>query len=458
MLISAHQPPYALRHSQMEAMFLSVIDIYSHEFEASNMNRLIISETTIFDVLHQFFYHSNITVCKAALEVYVRRAYISYEMVALHHLSICASNDNKPYIPATGFHFILPSSHHSIAFQLYESKPESTSVPKNNELTASLNSSNYRIGLITAFNNLEHIEQHFDELLKVLRTSDKELFLELSDEPLSESPSDQAQGTTDLGSSRERTNLFKLDFENDNIHILNIAIKQDISDDSILSKQFENFCQIKSAKLIEHGVRRVTFIVCQLYCFPRYFTYRQRDGFTEDKIYRHLEPALAFQLEINRLRNYDLEAVPTANQRMHLYLGKAKSTSPDQQVTDYRFFIRAIIRHSDLITKEASYEFLQNEGERLLLEALDELEVAFTHPAAKRTDCNHIFFNFVPKVTMDPTKVSILYNIAHCKVTLKKTSIFIFRLPKMLKLWLIITLSDLENYEYFKLNFECLLD
>jgi hypothetical protein len=48
----------------------------------------------------------------------------------------------------------------------------------------------------------------------------------------------------------------------------------------------------------------------------------------KDTIYRHLEPALAFQLEISRLRNYDLEAIPTANQKMHLYLGKAKVLAP----------------------------------------------------------------------------------------------------------------------------------
>ena len=76
-----------------------------------------------------------------------------------------------------------------------------------------------------------------------------------------------------------------------------------------------------------------------------------------------------------------------------------------QEVTDFRFFIRSIIRHSDLITKEASFEFLQNEGERLLLESMDELEVAFSHPLARRTDCNHIFMNFVPTVTLDPAKV-----------------------------------------------------
>ena len=34
-----------------------------------------------------------------------------------------------------------------------------------------------------------------------------------------------------------------------------------------------------------------------------------------------------------------------------------------------------IVRHSDLITAAASFEYMKNEGERLLLEALDELEV-----------------------------------------------------------------------------------
>lgn len=72
--------------------------------------------------------------------------------------------------------------------------------------------------------------------------------------------------------------------------------------------------------------------------------------FAEDRIYRHLEPALAFQLELSRMRNFDLTAVPCANHKMHLYLGAAK-VKEGAEVTDHRFFIRAIIRHSDLITK-----------------------------------------------------------------------------------------------------------
>lgn len=50
------------------------------------------------------------------------------------------------------------------------------------------------------------------------------------------------------------------------------------------------------------------------------------------------------------MRNFDLTAIPCANHKMHLYLGAAK-VEAGAEVTDYRFFVRAIIRHSDLVTK-----------------------------------------------------------------------------------------------------------
>lgn len=133
-------------------------------------------------------------------------------------------------------------------------------------------------------------------------------------------------------------------------------------EDTVLSEKFTAICVQKRPLLIERGIRRITFVVLFRRQHPKFFTFRARDNFNEDRIYRHLEPALAFQLEINRLRTYELEALPTSNQKMHLYLGKAK-VAKGQEVTDYRFFIRSIIRHSDLITKEASFEYLQNEGE-----------------------------------------------------------------------------------------------
>lgn len=189
------------------------------------------------------------------------------------------------------------------------------------------------------------------------------------------------------------------------IHILCVAVRdQGDMDDGEMSKMFGDFCHLHNEELFRRGIRRITFAALKKRQFPKFFTYRSRDFYAEDRIYRHLEPACAFQLELGRMRTYDLEALPTSNQKMHLYLGRAK-VAKGQEVTDYRFFIRSIIRHSDLITKEASFEYLQNEGERVLLEAMDELEVAFSHPQSKRTDCNHIFLNFGPTVIMDPTKI-----------------------------------------------------
>jgi len=127
--------------------------------------------------------------------------------------------------------------------------------------------------------------------------------------------------------------------------------------------------------------------------------------FEEDKIFRNLEPALAYQLELYRLRSFDLEFVPTSNHSVHIYLGKGKIHNKQNDTPDYRLFARTIIRHSDLVTKEASYEYLQNEAQRTLLEAMDELEIAMSHPLANKTDCNHVFMCFVPTVCIEPSKV-----------------------------------------------------
>lgn len=44
---------------------------------------------------------------------------------------------------------------------------------------------------------------------------------------------------------------------------------------------------------------------------------------------------------------------------------------------------------------------------------MDELEVAFNNTIV-RTDCNHIFLNFVPTVIMDPSKVCFLGSCFLC--------------------------------------------
>ncbi|KAK7068522.1 hypothetical protein SK128_027163 [Halocaridina rubra] len=392
-LIAAHQPAYELRYNQMESIFLPAIDMYGHSFHPENLQKLILSETSIFDVLHAFFYHNKMSVRMAALEVYVRRAYISYELTCLQHKELYGG------VCVVFFQFLLPSSHpNRIPHNKVWSTLEYTD-PHHAPIDPPTNLENcQRMGIMATFKTFEEFELCFSDVMDFFQPSESgALEGEFS-------PRDRLSTSIKLGASIN-------DFMGQNqeikdpIHIINVGIcMEDEKDDSELSEQFSIFCASKKKELCEAGIRRITMVIFYKRQFPRYFTYRSRDEFQEDRIYRHLEPALAFQLEINRLRTYDLEALPTANRKMHLYLAKAK-VADGQEVTDYRFFIRSIIRHSDLITKEASFEYLEKEGEKLLLEAMDELEVAFSHSLAKRTDCNHVFLNFVPTVIMNPSKI-----------------------------------------------------
>ncbi|XP_075760885.1 acetyl-CoA carboxylase 1 isoform X5 [Pelodiscus sinensis] len=389
-LIASHLPSYELRHNQVESIFLSAIDMYGHQFCIENLQKLILSETSIFDVLPNFFYHSNQVVRMAALEVYVRRAYIAYELNSVQHRQL---KDNTCVVE---FQFMLPTSH-----------PNRGNIPTLNRMSFSSNLNHYgmvhvasvsdvlldnsftppcqRMGGMVSFRTFEDFVRIFDEVMGCFCDSPPQ------------SPTFPEAGHASLYEEDKNA-------RDEPIHILNVAIKTDCDiDDDGLAATFRAFTQSKKSVLIDHGIRRLTFLVAQKREFPKFFTFRARDKFEEDRIYRHLEPALAFQLELNRMRNFDLTAIPCANHKMHLYLGAAK-VEVGTEVTDYRFFVRAIIRHSDLVTKEASFEYLQNEGERLLLEAMDELEVAFNNTNV-RTDCNHIFLNFVPTVIMDPSKI-----------------------------------------------------
>uniref|UniRef100_A0A667YY98 acetyl-CoA carboxylase n=1 Tax=Myripristis murdjan TaxID=586833 RepID=A0A667YY98_9TELE len=402
-LIASHLPSYELRHNQVESIFLSAIDMYGHQFCPENLKKLILSETSIFDVLPNFFYHSNQVVCMAALEVYVRRAYIAYELNSLQHHQL------QDGTCAVDFQFMLPSSHpnscsfpDSVHLGLTWSVcvlPVRVAVPMNSSgqlemrrqsselfLEGALSPPCQRMGAMVAFECFDDFKKNFDEVISSFA------------DPLLESPL-----FSEVCSSLYDEDNCKNMRENP-IHIINVSIKSaDTEDDDALVTAFTAYAQSKKALLFEYGIRRITFLIAQKRGDELWLSICNSAQFQEDRIYRNLEPALAFQLELNRMRNFDLTAVPCANHKMHLYLGAAR-VQEGAEVTDYRFFIRAIIRHSDLITKEASFEYLQNEGERLLLEAMDELEVAFSNTTV-RTDCNHIFLNFVPTVIMDPSKI-----------------------------------------------------
>ncbi|XP_060601349.1 acetyl-CoA carboxylase-like isoform X2 [Ruditapes philippinarum] len=407
-LIAAHQPPYELRHNQMENIFLSAVDMYGHDFCPESLQKLINSESAIYDVLQEFFFHNNALVRVAALEVYIRRAYIAYELNCLVHRHLHEG------VCVVEFRFVLPRSHpNRMMVTRFDSRNHSMASIDSSESSVENYDDNHidqldeppvasRMGVMAAFSSFDEFTKYFDSIMDVF----------VMEEDLPDSPIDIEDGFgfepgKEDTISVQSVTVSDAGADNEPIHIINIAIQTTVTtDDETLSAQFSAFCKEKNHTMAERGIRRITFVVLRKKILPKYFTFRAKFKFNEDRIYRHLEPGLAFQLEINRMRNFDLETIPTANYRMHVYLGKAKQVAKGKEVSDYRLFVRCIIRHSDLVTKEASFEYLHNEGEKTLLEAMDSLEVAFSHPMASKTDCNHIFLNFVPTLTLaEPGKL-----------------------------------------------------
>jgi hypothetical protein len=148
-LIASEKPSYELRHNHIEKMFLDAInrtttsDITYDNLGISSglvhLHKLITDESSVFDVLGGFFYHSDPRVRAAALEVYVRRAYTSYEVTGLTNLKISVnetpaaedynreSNLRRQSIsvlentgkPGVKFDFLLPHHYHfSYEFEL----------------------------------------------------------------------------------------------------------------------------------------------------------------------------------------------------------------------------------------------------------------------------------------------------------------------------------------------------
>ena len=318
-LIESEKPSYELRYNHAEKMFLDAVS--KTDDSASNLYKMITDDSAIFDVLGEFFYHADNGVRQAALEVYVRRAFTSYDMTLLEHLVLPAGPS------AVNYEFILPSAHPTRSVQ-------SVRPPSDDNWSMTWDSSDEckRTGVMAAFLSFEDFVSQFDSVMELFDNQNYKRWPPMD----LEGKSALRVGTPNSWDDRGVVNSPKTE-PREPTNIINIAIRMtgQAPVDQDIAARLGNFCQTNSVNLCDSQIRRITFIILYTRSFPRYFTYRSRSEFQEDRIYRHLEPALAFQLELNRLKNYHLDPVQTANHKMHLYLGRAK-VSEGREVSDYR--------------------------------------------------------------------------------------------------------------------------
>lgn len=182
-------------------------------------------------------------------------------------------------------------------------------------------------------------------------------------------------------------------------NVVNIALrifrKEDDMPEGDWNKEVVSFVNSFKDVLNQRGVRRLSILLCRPGQYPVYFTLRDVGGlWSEEQAIRNIEPALAFQLELSRLSNYNLKPCFVEAKQIHIYHAVAKENQLDN-----RFFIRALIRPGRLRGTMSTAEYLISETDRLVTSVLDALEIVSAEH--RNADCNHIFMNFVYNLAVE---------------------------------------------------------
>ena len=182
-------------------------------------------------------------------------------------------------------------------------------------------------------------------------------------------------------------------------NVINIALRvleeRDDMSESAWSGKVTEFVNAHKEVLARRGVRRVSILICRRGQYPVYFTLREFEGaWGEEQAIRNIEPALAFQLELSRLSNYNLRPCFVEAKQIHIYHAVARENQLDN-----RFFVRALVRPGRLRGTMSTSEYLISETDRLVTSVLDALEVVSAE--YRNADCNHIFMNFVYNLAVE---------------------------------------------------------
>lgn len=315
------------------------------------------SRFTVFDVLPSFFQHKDGWVALAALETYVRRAYKSYSIINLDHV-LGDEADSEPAAVTWSFKMRKASS---------ESSPSTPSTGLASQRAASYSDLTF---LLSKFQE-EPIRYGIMFSIKNLHNFDEELLAVLG-----HIPANTAQTLSPSSSSSDQWNIVNV--------AITIPKKTLVVDEDSLRVKFAQIVNEHSAAIDKRGMRRLTLLICREGLYPSYFTLRKQDGIWKElSTIRDIEPALAYQLELARLSNFNLTPCPTENRQVHIYYAVGKDNS-----SDCRFFVRALVRPGRLRGTMKTVDYLVSESDRLVTDVLDTLEVVSA--SRRAADGNHI--------------------------------------------------------------------
>jgi len=213
------------------------------------------------------------------------------------------------------------------------------------------------------------------------------------------------------------------------VHALNVMIWVGDNRHQPALDKCSELVQAHRVLLRELKVSRVTLVLLQDQGYPAFHTFRMRDEFKEDLIYRHLNPPRAFMIEIARLSvNYDIQPVAglTKNRHIRTYIATQKTIKDRKPVDMQRFFLRALALGRVLQDREDSVHFITRDFDSLLQECCESLGLSKGF-AEQQTGkdvgmnrfgtlqmCNHIFISVLPHLHLDRYEATeLLQSVVH---------------------------------------------
>lgn len=320
-LIHCQLPSLEERQGQMEAILKASVQ-QNHYGEANHGQRqpsydvireLVDSKYTVFDVLPDFYENRDPWVALAALETYIRRAYRSYSIINFDYEEGDA-NEDEPTLVSWLFRIRKGGSPPPTP-----RRGPTGRVASFSDLTYVVNrvqDEPLRCGVMFVIKSLDDLDRYMPSVL-----------LKYPDAGPSLLTVDSA-----VEGAAAKHNVMKI--------ALKIGDAKDDHSDGEWHEMFQQTCEKFDNGLSRRGIKRVTFKICRKGQYPSYFTMRKNAesrAWEEVLAIRDIEPALAFQLELQRLSNFNLTPCPTENRQIHIYYAEGKENSADS-----RFFVRTM--------------------------------------------------------------------------------------------------------------------
>lgn len=401
-LIQCALPSLKERSDQLEHILRSsvVVSTYGEVgFERKTPNLEILREVidskyTVFDVLAQFFGHQDHYVVLAAVELYIRRAFRAYLISELHYhqeagtLPVISYKFKLPNITSAAYSAVVQETRNGTA-----EKPNISRAISVSDLSFMVDKSDtepIRLGVVSPAADIDDVDEALLKALELFPKTGGGIEMKVSNKTTSALAQQRLPQANGNSQTRVLSNICS---------VVVSSSESEQTDDQLLSSVEELVEEYKD-ELLAANIRRLTFLFGNKSgTYPKYFTFRGPD-YIEDTTIRHIEPALAYQLELGRLSHFDIKPVFTENRNIHVYEATAKNSPSDR-----RFFTRGIVRPGKIRDDVTTQAYLISETNRLMSDILDALEVIDT----TNSDLNHIFINFSAIFALEPQEVEAAF-------------------------------------------------